>query len=163
MSDHAELLERFRRGAELLAFAMTGAAGPELDFKPAADQWSVRQNVCHLADAELVAAIWLRQVIAEESPTLHGYDQDAWVDRLDYARRKLSHVIETFRRTRSDNHDLVKDMSVETFSRSGVHPTLGPSTLIDLLRLYSENTEKHIMQIRAARAAFKEAKAKAAV
>ena len=52
MSELAELLERFRRGAELLAVATTGAAGPELDFKPGENKWSVRQIACHLADAE---------------------------------------------------------------------------------------------------------------
>ncbi len=35
MSEIQDLLERFRRGGELLAMATTGAAGAELDFSPA--------------------------------------------------------------------------------------------------------------------------------
>ena len=62
MSERAELLERFRRGAELVAVAITGAAGPELDFKPAPDKWSVRQIVAHLADTEAVTVARLRSV-----------------------------------------------------------------------------------------------------
>jgi len=34
MSEIPELLERFRRGAELVAVSITGAAGQELDFVP---------------------------------------------------------------------------------------------------------------------------------
>ena len=52
MSQLSDLLERYRRGAELLAMATTGAAGPVLDFKAEGYEWTVRQIVCHLADAE---------------------------------------------------------------------------------------------------------------
>ena len=47
MSELKDLLERFRRGAELIATAMTGAAGAELDFTPAPEKWSLRQIVAH--------------------------------------------------------------------------------------------------------------------
>ena len=161
MSDHSELLERFRRGAELLAFAMTGAAGPELDFKPGPDKWSVRQILCHLADSELVGAMRLRQVIAEDNPVLPAYDEKAWAERLDYSRRKPSHVIESFRRTRGENYELLKDLPTETFARTGAHSQRGLVTLSDLLRVYAEHAENHILQIRSARAGYKEARSKA--
>jgi hypothetical protein len=161
MSEHAELLERFRRGAELLAFAMTGAAGAEVDFKPAPDKWCVRQIVCHLADGEIVVAMRLRQVIAEDNPTLQGYDQNAWAEKLDWMKLKPSHVIDNFRRLRSDNYELLKDLPDEAFARTGNHSERGPMTLLDLVRTYTEHAENHIMQIRSVRAAYKESKAKA--
>src|ERR1700719_4716404 len=100
MSEQAELLERFRRGAELLAVATTGAAGPELDFIPGEGKWSVRMVTCHLADTEAVLVTRLRSIIAEDNPTLHPFDQDKWATRLDYQKRKISQAIETFRRLR---------------------------------------------------------------
>src|SRR5437879_9928771 len=100
MSELAELLERFRRGAELLAVATTGAAGPELDYKPGEGRWSVRQIACHLADSEAATVVRLRQIIAEDNPALQGLDQEAWAKRLDYDKRKISQAIETFRRLR---------------------------------------------------------------
>jgi hypothetical protein len=36
MNELTDLLERFRRGAELLAVGTTGVAGPELDLSPKA-------------------------------------------------------------------------------------------------------------------------------
>src|ERR1035441_641961 len=88
MSDLPALLERYRRGAELLAMVLTGVFGEEEDFAIAPGKWSVRQIVAHLADAELVGAHRFRQVIAEDNPTIIAYDQDAWTRNLDYARRK---------------------------------------------------------------------------
>jgi hypothetical protein len=115
--------------------------------------------VCHLADTETVLAMRLRQVIAEDNPIIPAIDQDAWADRLDYSRRKLSPALETFRRMRAENYELLKDLPEETYARSGQHSKRGVITLLDLLRIFAEHAEKHVQQIHAARAAFKEYKA----
>src|SRR3954447_13358363 len=86
MSNVAELLERFRRGPELLAVVLTGVFGEEEDFVIAPGKWSVRQIVAHLADSELVGAHRMRLIIAQENPTLTAFDQDAWTGNLDSAR-----------------------------------------------------------------------------
>ena len=159
MSELAELLERFRRGAELVAVSTTGAAGAMLDYRPGENKWGVRTIVCHLADTELVLAMRLRQIIAEDNPALPAIEQDLWAERLDYNRRKLSQALESFRRTRAENYELLKELSEETFARTGQHSKRGQITLLDLLRIFAEHAEKHVQQIHAARAAYKEFKA----
>jgi hypothetical protein len=163
MNELADLLERFRRGAELVAVATTGAAGPMLDFQPAPGKWGVRTIVCHLADTETVLAMRLRQVIAEDNPLLPVIDQDAWAERLDYSKRKLSPALEGFRRTRAENYELLKDLPEAVFARTGQHTKRGTITLLELLRIFAEHAEKHVQQIQSARAAYKEFKAAQAV
>ena len=162
MSELAELLERFRRGAELLAVATTGAAGPELDFKPGENKWSVRQIACHLADAEAVGVMRFRQLIAEDNPTMAACNQEAWAANLDYSKRKISQVIETFRMLRFANYELLKDQPVQVFERCGTHAVRGPMTLLQMLRMYAEHAENHVKQIQGVRAVFKEQKARQA-
>jgi hypothetical protein len=162
VSELAELLERFRRGAELLAVVTTGAAGPELDFSPAEGKWGVRMIVCHLADTEAVNVMRFRQMIAEDNPTLIPWDQEKWAANLDYKKRKLSQPIETFRRLRGENYELLKDQPETTFARTAQHQERGSITVLDLLRLHAEHVEKHVRQIQAARAAYKEHRAKLA-
>jgi len=98
MTEIEELLERFRRGAELVAVVSTGSAGAEWDFKPAPGKWSIRQIVCHLADSEIVVADRFRRVLAEKDPVLQWFDEQLWAENLDYHRRKFSHALDTFRR-----------------------------------------------------------------
>ncbi len=121
MSDISELLERFRRGAEMVAVSITGAAGAELDWAPEPGKWSIRKIVAHLADSEVVATTRFRHVIAEENPKLEAYDQNAWAEKLDYDRRKTSQALESFRRIRAENYELLKDLPVESVRSSG-HP-----------------------------------------
>ena len=159
MSETSELLERFRRGAELVAVSITGAAGSEMDFVPQPGQWSIRQIVAHLSDAEIVATMRLRQIIAEQNPRLEAWDQDGWAKNLDYAKRKPSQSLETFRRIRAENYELVKDLPESTFERKGNHTERGPITLLQLVRLMAEHAENHAAQLRARRGEFKAAKA----
>jgi len=156
----AEDLERFRRGAEVLAIALTGAAGEEIDFSPAPGKWTIRQIMAHIADAELVGAHRLRLVIAEDNPVLTGFDQDAWTRNLDYARRKPTQSLETFRRLRAENYDLLKDLPESVFDRAGSHTENGLMTLRTLLQGYTDHAESHARQVQAIRAEYKKVKGK---
>jgi len=162
MSDLANILERFRRGGELLAMSTTGAAGSELDFQPAPGKWSVRQIVCHLSDSEAVCVMRIRQLAAEENPTLQGFNGELWAERLDYQRRKISQALETFRKLRTENHELLKSLPEDAYARAGVHTESGPLTLMDLVRGNAEHVEEHVQQIQRTRAAYREHRAKQA-
>ena len=159
MSEIADLLERFRRGAELVAVSITGAAGSELDYAPEPGKWSIRQIVAHLADTEIVGAMRFRRVIAEDEPKLEPFDQNAWASNLDYARRKTSQALETFRRIRGENYELLKDLPEAAFERAGVHAERGRLTLKQLLQGFAEHAENHVAQMRARRAEYKAFKA----
>jgi len=158
MPDPAGLLERFRRGAELLSVATTGASNPELDHVSGPGKWSARQIACHLADSECVGAMRFRQILAEDNPTLIWYDEQRWADRLGYNQRKIATILETFRRIRADNYDLLKDLPEEAWLRAGIHSTRGRLTLLDLLAEYAAHAENHAKQILAARQAYKDSR-----
>jgi hypothetical protein len=158
MHSLAEDLERFRRGAEVLATVLTGAAGEEVDFAPAPGKWTIRQIMAHLADSELVGAQRMRLVIAEENPTLTAFDQDAWTRNLDYARRKPTQSLETFRRLRAENYELLKELPEASFERSGMHTENGRMTLRSLLEIYAAHAESHARQLQSIRAEYKKVK-----
>ena len=157
MPDIPALLERFRRGPELLAVVLTGVFGEEEDFA-LSGKWTIREIVAHLADAELVGAHRFRQVIAEDNPTLIAFDQDAWVDRLDYAHRKPKQSLETFRRIRAENHELLKSLAPEAFARAGNHSQEGRVTLVQMLEGYAQHAESHARQLQETREEYKRVK-----
>lgn len=151
-----DLLERYRRGAELLAMATTGAAGPALDFKPEGASLTVRQIVCYLADVEAVGVVRIRQIAAEDRPTLASFDGAAWAARLGYEKRKISQALETFRRLRADNYELLKDLPETAFARTGRDAAGGLVTLRQLVEWFNTHTEGRVSEIQSIRAAYKE-------
>jgi len=160
MNSIPEDLERFRRGPELLAMVLTGAAGEEVDFAPEPGKWTIRQIMAHLADAELVGAHRLRLVIAEDNPTLTAFDQDAWTRNLDYSRRKPTQSLDTFRRLRAENYELLKALPEGAFERTGAHTENGPMSLRRLLAGYADHAESHARQLQIIRAEYKKVKGK---
>jgi hypothetical protein len=154
MNDRTELLERFRKGPELVAAVMTGAAGAEIDWAPEG-KWSIRQILAHLADSEIVGADRLRRTIAEDNPTLIWYDQDAWAANLNYPKRKPSESLDLFRRLRTDNYELLKELPDAAYARTATHSQRGSMTLLDLLEVNAAHVESHARQIREVRDRFK--------
>ena len=154
MPDIPVLLERFRRGPEVLAAVLTDVSAVEEDFVTASGKWSIRQIAAHVADAELVGAHRLRQVIAEDSPTLIAYDQDAWTKNLDYAHRATQRSLDTFGRIRAENYELLKGVPLNAWKRTGNHTENGPMTLLRLLEGYTEHAESHARQLKEIREAY---------
>jgi hypothetical protein len=151
-----ELLERFQRGPELVAAAITGLEDAERDHREDPARWNIREIVAHLADAEIVAAERVRFVIAEDNATLIAFNQDAWVARLGCATRDLFQSLDLFRILRAENYRLLKDLPEEAYERKGNHTERGPITLLDLLKLFAAHPEKHARQILAVREHYKQ-------
>ncbi len=160
MSEISDLLERFRRGPELIAVTLTGVFGEEEDFLPAPGKWRIRQLIAHVADSEMVGAHRFRQIIAEENPTLIAYDQEAWTKNLDYARRKPKQSLESFRHMRAENYELLKDLPESAYARIGNHTERGAITLRDQLEILAQHAENHARQMQAVREEYKKAKGK---
>jgi DinB family protein len=160
VADLPALLERYRRGPELLAVVLTGVFGEEEDYASEPGKWSIRQVVAHLADMELVAAYRFRMLIAEDNPTITAVDQDAWTRNLDYARRKPKQSLESFRRIRAENYELLKSLPPEAFDRTGQHTADGRVTLQQMLAGYADHAESHARQLQAMRESYKQSRGK---
>ncbi len=74
-------------------------------------------------------------------------------------RRKISESLETFRRLRAENYDLLKDLPEAVFERTGTHSERGPVTLRQLVELNAEHPEKHARQVQEIRRQYKQFRA----
>ncbi len=160
MSEIVEALERFRRGPEVIATVLTGVGPEEADYAPAPGKWTIRQIVAHVADTELVLAQRFRQVVAEDNPTLMAFDQSAWAERLDYNRRKPAQSLESFRRLRAENYELLKGLPESAFERTGTHSERGATSIRVLLEDYAQHVESHARQLHSVREQYKQTKAR---
>ena len=147
MNDLETLLERFRRGAELIAATVSGMSGGETDFSPAPGKWTARQIVAHLADTELIAADRFRRTIAEDNPALVAFDQDRWAEALGYADRRISDSLDLLRALRSANFEVLRSQPASVFARTALHSVRGEITLLDMLRTFTNHIDTHAAQI----------------
>ena len=88
-----------------------------------------------------------------------AFDQNAWAARLDYARRKPKQSLESFRRLRAENYELLKGLEEAAFERTGTHTERGPVSLRQMLEGFANHAESHARQIESIREEYKKAKA----
>lgn len=150
-STRRTLIDRYRAGHAAVVDALAGADDAALDRRPGPGAWSAREIVHHLADSEMTSAIRLRRLIAEENPTIVGYDQEAFAVRLKYDR-PIASSLEAFRWARVSTAEILDQLTDDEWARAGTHSDSGPYTVERWLEIYAEHAVKHAAQIRRARA-----------
>lgn len=131
--------------------ALAGATDAELDARPAPEEWTAREIVHHLADSEMTSAIRLRRLLAEENPTIVGYDQEEFARRLRYDR-PLEGSLLAFKGARESTVPLLRTLTEEEWNRAGTHTESGPYSVETWLHIYVAHGQDHAEQIRRARA-----------
>jgi hypothetical protein len=148
-----EALHKFRSGAVLLAEVLHGATPEETARIPAPGKWTINQLMRHVADTEIVVGMRLRQIIAEDRPTLSPFDQNKWAASLGYEKANPFVSLALFQALRIDTTAVLESLSPEAFDRVSVHPERGEKTLLEWVRLFGSHVYSHADQIRKIREA----------
>jgi uncharacterized damage-inducible protein DinB len=138
--------------SDALRAATAGLTATQLAQQERAGKWSIRHVLRHLADSEIVWAWRLRLVLAQDRPTITGYDQDAWAARLGYDDADAAESIAEFDLLRRGNLRLLQRAEPDDLQRAGVHVERGEESVERMMRLYAGHDLLHIRQIERIRA-----------
>jgi hypothetical protein len=147
----AQLVERYKEGTRVFAEALDGITDGELDARPGPEEWTPREVVHHMADSEMTSAIRLRRLIAEDAPTIQGYDQEEYAQRLFYGDRPIEASLKAVSAARQTTGDILDRLTEEQWARSGTHTESGPYGVEAWLEIYATHAHDHADQIRRAR------------
>jgi hypothetical protein len=124
-----------------------------VDVSSAADGWSAREVVAHLADAEQVYGVRLRMLLTQERPFLAAFDQDAWTRRFGRLE-PLDEALGRWSVLRQANLAVFVSLHDEDWTRPGDHEEgmkVGrvetPESVADVL---VRHTRQHVEQMNAA-------------
>jgi len=110
-------------------------------------KWSIAAVLQHLADAEIVWAWRMRLILAQDRPSITGYDQDLWAERLHYEQASPADALDVFGVMRNSNLRLLAQASPADLDRVGVHAERGEESLRRLMQLYAGHDLLHLNQI----------------
>ena len=148
----AALIAKYKDGGRVVAEALAGSTEAELDARPAPGKWSAREITHHLADSEMIAAIRLRMLLAEDEAVIRAYDQKLYAGRLFYAR-PIQASLEAFQAARRSTAEILEQMTEAQWARQGTHSESGRYSPEKWLEIYAQHAHTHAEQIRKARAA----------
>ncbi len=116
-------------------------------------EWTVAQNVHHLADAHINAFIRVKLLLTEDQPMVKPFDQDRWAETEDARQRPLAESLSILRGLHARWAALFESLSEADWAQAGHHPETGVITVDGLLRTYARHGRAHIEQIQKALAA----------
>lgn len=132
---------------DALARARAGLSAEQVVRPEAPGKWSVRHVLQHLVDSELVWGYRVRMVLAHERPSLTGYDQDLWAERLRYVESDADRALADFGALRRANLRLLRGASPSDLARVGEHAERGEESLEHMVRLYAGHDLVHQRQL----------------
>jgi len=143
------LIRRYRDGHRAVVEALEGVSDEELD-RSASDEWTPRMIAHHLADSEMMSAIRLRRLIAEDNPVIHGYDEVEFARALT-SDRPVEPSLEAMRWARESTAQILERLSEDDWRRSGTHSESGPYSVEGWLQIYAKHGHDHAEQIKRSR------------
>jgi hypothetical protein len=155
IDERTALVARYAAGADAFEAVVAGLSDAELDARPFADEWTVREIAHHLCDGELNSAVRLRRLVAEDQPVLPGYDENEFAQRLHYGERPIAPSLVAMRAARASTLSILERLSEAEWARTGTHTEQGPYSIAAWLRDYASHPSDHAEQVRRVLAAVR--------
>jgi hypothetical protein len=130
-------------------------AGSHLTTSPEPGEWSALGCIAHMTDAEMIATVRYRWIVAHDEPSLVGYDQDRWVERLHADDRDAGALVGVFEPLRRANLEMWARSTPDDRARVGLHQERGPESYDLTFRLVAGHDRFHLDQARRALAAVR--------
>jgi|SRR5579859_2007313 len=140
-----------------IAAALDGLSEADLDLERAPDEWSIRQIIHHLALSTSLSLMPIETVLANPGSVFvrAPYDQEKWVEVLDYKHRPIETSLALIRAVQAHitqlllhvhngwDHFIVRKFTMEDEGHQ--------STLSEMITIQIEHTAAHLDEIRQTR------------
>ena len=121
---------------------------PDLGKRPAADEWSPSEVLCHLRDVDSeVNLLRLLKVVNEQNPFLPGQDTDPWAEVRQYCKQDGLLALADFTRARLEVLRLLENIPPEDWDRHARHAIFGPTNLRELVNIIAGHDILHVQQV----------------
>ena len=145
---NATVIEQYARGAGVLLEGIQGLPREDFLATPVPGTWSIQQIVLHLMDSDLIASDRMKRIIAEENPTIIGYNETAFATKLFYDQLDPFAAAEIFQRNREMTAAILRHLPPAAFERVGTHNERGKVKLGDMVEMYAQHLEHHMKFLR---------------
>ncbi len=140
-------IDTLRRFPDVLAARIADLTDTQMTTAYLDGEWTVAQNVHHLADSHMNSYIRLKLILSEERPPLKPYPQDVWATFADAHGADVTATLSLLHGLHARWVTVFASLTEEQRQRVGLHPEVGEVTPDDLLRDYAGHCHAHLDQI----------------
>lgn len=156
---HEEMIAVYTGLSDAMAAALDGLTEADLDLSRAPNEWSIRQIIHHLALSTSLSLMSIETVLVNPGSIFvrPPYDQEKWVEVLDYQHRPIETALALIRAVQAHltqlllhmpnswDHSIVRKFPGHTEEEGQI------STLSEMITIQIEHTTAHLDEIRQTR------------
>jgi HAD superfamily hydrolase (TIGR01549 family) len=117
-------------------------------YKPAPDEWSLTEIVCHLRDVDQeVNAPRLEAILLENNPFITGVDSDPWANERNYILQDGHLALQRFINARTRLVEWIKNIQPDQWNRPARHSIFGPTDFLEVAWLITRHDRMHVAQV----------------
>lgn len=131
----------------VLRHLVRGLSDAQLSAGHDAERWSIKEVLWHLRDTEEVFVERYRRIVAEDSPFLPGFDQEAYARERGYQVADAEAALRGFAEQRAKALALFIGLTDADLARRGTHEEIGAVTLGWLAGHIISHDLNHLAQI----------------
>ena len=143
-----KLIDLYESGGSKVQRAITGLSSEDLLWLPPPDsqvgRWSIQQIAIHLMDSDLIWVNRMKSIIAEDHPTILGYDESKFAANLFYEAQNAGVLHRAHGSESPAIHEGLAKLPDSSFSRTGLHNERGSITLGQSVQWMVEHIDHHL-------------------
>jgi hypothetical protein len=142
------LLKAVREGAGELFSLFFGLSERALVWRPAEDEWCLKEVAAHLRDADTLYRKQIELMVRQRDPDLPYEAIDCLPAERDYRSQPLNRFLREFETSREETVWMLRLLDESDWERCGRHPYRGRTTVQDVVREVHEHDLEHLWQVR---------------
>lgn len=138
------LLDRLSTQLDSLSAILKGVSLEALQRRPPSGKWSAHENLAHIGRYQEVFLDRLHRILKEENPVFERYrvEEDPQAER--WMKLSTGEVLTHLRKLRCELVGQMEKLGAAQFSRTAVHPVLGPLSLHLWLEFFLLHQAHHL-------------------
>jgi hypothetical protein len=115
-----DILAALQKQQSDLQFFFTGISEEKGDFRYAENKWTIKELLGHIIDGERVFSYRALRISRNDQTPLPGFEENSYVANSNFKNQTLADLLEEFSLLRRANVILLRNLSDEAWSRTGI-------------------------------------------
>lgn len=147
-SERAGWIARIRALPGHLESLTEGLSAEQLTTRFMENEWSVAQNIHHLADAHMHVFLRTKWALTEEHSSIRPYQQDDWASSAESVHAEIEESLLLLKGLHARWARLLESLSEEQWQRAGLHLVRQTEISVErMAEVYAKHGEDHLDQI----------------
>jgi uncharacterized damage-inducible protein DinB len=138
---------RLKTQLDCLPTILAGVPHDALERRPAADQWSAKENLAHLARYHQVFRERINRILKEDRPVFTRYRAEEDPEWPAWAAKSSGAVLGELHALRSQLISVFDGLSDAELLRTGVHPRFGEMTVLQWMEFFLLHEAHHLYTV----------------